>query len=224
MQQVYVKWCKWCAIRHCGIRRLRLAPLSFGGDEVDGLNGDVTDRCGQTLNLSWCLRPLGVAETPAPLSPRALQSSARRLAGLSSDSFSFGCLRHICTFEVVPTHSFRENNASGTRMSFVTLAGSTQDAPSFLELIAAHRLERGLRDAFSYALSVRGECGSCCLCASSVQGHRHQARTVSATLRDPERAAVPTRLQPACRLWQRTRHDKGWRCYNGIASCMQRRH
>jgi len=40
-------------------------------------------------------------------------------------------------------------------MSFVTLAGTAQDAPSFLELIAAHRLERGLRDAFSYALSVR---------------------------------------------------------------------
>ena len=40
-------------------------------------------------------------------------------------------------------------------MSFVTLGGSTADEPSFLELIAAHRLEKGLRDSFSYILSVR---------------------------------------------------------------------
>lgn len=40
-------------------------------------------------------------------------------------------------------------------MSFLAISGSKADEPSFLELIAAHRLERGLRESFSYILSVR---------------------------------------------------------------------
>jgi hypothetical protein len=39
-------------------------------------------------------------------------------------------------------------------MSFVTVSGSALDEPSFLELIAAQRLERSFKDAFWYSLSV----------------------------------------------------------------------
>lgn len=39
-------------------------------------------------------------------------------------------------------------------MSFVSI-GDASATPSFLELVAAHKLDRSIRDAFSYVLSVR---------------------------------------------------------------------
>ena len=39
-------------------------------------------------------------------------------------------------------------------MSFLSVSGTRADEPSFLELIAAQRLEKGLRESFSYVLSV----------------------------------------------------------------------